>query len=432
MRTIGVGMSLVLATMVSAMVGGCSDDPSPVREQAATGVSLDKLEVRTRGELPACDASTEAMLAYVVDEKRIVACLDGSWQEVIFPDAPRGAAGARGDQGAAGETGATGDKGDRGAKGDKGDRGATGLEGAVGDKGAQGDVGAAGDKGDEGDEGDEGDTGATGDKGRAGEGGAQGAAGEQGDKGRAGDKGAAGDQGDKGDTGAGGDKGGAGAIGFTSLVKSTTLALGDAKCEAGGIRIDAGIDANRNGLLDSSEITQSAWVCKDAPPVRSRTIFVTSSKWTGNLGGVSGAHAKCQAAKAQNPAFASKSFKALIGSSTTKPSNYLVTDGKFVRVDGTVVAKSWQQLLSSTSLDAAINQTQTGAVIAYSSSEQAWTGVAWGGEASANTCLNWTSSTSNYQTATGHSGTVAQTWHWWFNQGGGMCDYARALYCIEE
>ena len=432
MRTMGVRVSLVLAAMVSTIVVGCSEDPTPARDQAATGVSLDKLEVRTRGELPACDASTEAMLAYVVDEKQIVACLDGSWQEVIFPDAPRGATGARGEPGAKGETGPKGDKGEHGAKGDHGERGAMGIEGAVGDVGAPGLEGAQGDKGETGDKGSKGAKGETGDKGAKGDTGAQGEAGDRGAAGAEGDKGPAGDKGDKGDTGTDGDKGDAGAVGFTSLVKSTTVGLGDAHCAGGGIRIDAGLDTNRNGALDPSEITQSAWVCKDAPPVRSRTIFVTSSKWTGNLGGVSGAHAKCQTAKAQNPAFASKSFKALIGSSTTKPSDYLATDGRFVRVDGTVVAKDWQQLLSSSMLDATINQTETGTVLTYNDAQQAWTGVVWGGTASANTCLNWTSSTGNFQTATGHCGTIAQTWHWWFNMGGGMCDFARALYCIEE
>jgi len=215
-------------------------------------------------------------------------------------------------------------------------------------------------------------------------------------------------------------------------VKSSVAAAGTTNCEGGGIRIDAGLDTNRNGTLDSAEITQTAWVCKDAPPVRSRVIFVTAGKWTGNLGGVSGAHAKCQSAKGANPAISGKNFKALIGSSTTKPSDYLVTEGKFVRMDGTVVAKDWTQLLSSASLDATINQDEFGTYMTYNNANQAWTGVVWGATASPNTCLNWTTSSGNYMVATGHSGTIAQTWHNWFNAGGGTCDFARALYCIEE
>ncbi len=428
MRTIGVSVSLALVAMVSAVVGGCSNDASP-RERAATGMSLDELQVSTRGQLPVCDASNEAALAYVVDEKQIVACLDGQWQQVIFPDAPRGDKGEAGDKGDAGDKGETGYKGAKGATGDKGE---TGPQGEIGDKGALGIVGAVGDKGLFGDKGATGDKGEKGDTGETGDKGEKGDAGPTGDKGPTGPQGETGDKGEKGDAGVEGDKGDAGSTGYTSLVKSSVAAEGTTNCEGGGIRIDAGLDTNRNGILDGAEITQTAWLCKDAPPVRSRIIFMTAGKWTGNLGGVSGAHAKCQLAKGSNPTIAGKNFKALIGSSTTKPSDYLLTDGKFVRMDGTVVAKNWTQLLSSSTLDATINQDQFGTVYTYSNTNQVWTGVVWGATASPNTCLNWTTSTSDFNIAKGHTGTAVQTWHSWFNQGAGTCDYARALYCIEE
>ncbi|MFB2780105.1 choice-of-anchor I family protein [Shewanella mangrovisoli] len=52
--------------------------------------------------------------------------------------------------------------------------------------------------------------------------------------------------------------------GLNSLVKVTALAIGDANCPAGGQRIDTGLDANRNGLLEETEIdtAQTQFICQ--------------------------------------------------------------------------------------------------------------------------------------------------------------------------
>ncbi|WP_422663577.1 DUF7151 family protein, partial [Spongiibacter tropicus] len=70
--------------------------------------------------------------------------------------------------------------------------------------------------------------------------GRDGARGEVGAQGPAGDQGATGDQGPAGDQGA---------AGSNSLVKQTTLAVGNEQCFAGGLRIDSGVDSNNNGEL---------------------------------------------------------------------------------------------------------------------------------------------------------------------------------------
>jgi hypothetical protein len=46
-----------------------------------------------------------------------------------------------------------------------------------------------------------------------------------------------------------------------SRVTTTTLAVGDTDCQAGGIRVDLGVDTNGSGVLDSSEITETRFVC---------------------------------------------------------------------------------------------------------------------------------------------------------------------------
>lgn len=64
-----------------------------------------------------------------------------------------------------------------------------------------------------------------------------------------------------GDDGATGDKGD---NGLSSLVNVTALNVGDANCPAGGQRIETGLDVNRNGVLDKSEVdpTQTQFVCQ--------------------------------------------------------------------------------------------------------------------------------------------------------------------------
>ena len=52
--------------------------------------------------------------------------------------------------------------------------------------------------------------------------------------------------------------------GLNSLVKVTSLVIGDANCPAGGQRIDTGLDANRNGQLEETEIdaAQTQFICQ--------------------------------------------------------------------------------------------------------------------------------------------------------------------------
>lgn len=135
MRTISTRVVLwVAASAAIAGTAACSGN-APSSDKASSGNSLGALSVGTRGDLPACSASSEAIVAYVVDEKKIVACVSGTWTPLVFGSAPQG------DRGAAGAPGAGGAQGSTGA------RGPTGAAGTPGDTGAKGDTGAAGSPG---------------------------------------------------------------------------------------------------------------------------------------------------------------------------------------------------------------------------------------------------------------------------------------------
>ena len=197
-----------------------------------------------------------------------------------------------------------------GAQGSKGDTGLTGAQGLKGDTGLPG---ATGPKGDQGVSGLKGEVGATGSSGKntlvktsvepngancstggtkleygldangnnildlseinagitnylcnglQGPKGDQGVQGPKGDKGDLGATGPQGLQGEMGPQGPAGTTGTTGSNGQTTLVNTTTEAAG-ANCSAGGVKMEYGLDANANGILDAIEInaTLTKYVC---------------------------------------------------------------------------------------------------------------------------------------------------------------------------
>jgi uncharacterized protein (TIGR02145 family) len=180
----------------------------------------------------------------------------------------KGETGAQGPTGLTGPAGATGSTGPQGPIGQTGPAGANGTKGDKGDTGAQGPIGLTGPAGATGSQGPIGQTGPTGAKGDKGDTGAQGPAGATGSQGPSGQTGAQGPAGAAGQTGAAGLQGPAGsngAEGKSALVKTTTEAAG-ANCASGGTKVEAGQDANNNGLLDASEVNASLtrFVCNGA------------------------------------------------------------------------------------------------------------------------------------------------------------------------
>ena len=69
-----------------------------------------------------------------------------------------------------------------------------------------------------------------------------------------------GETGDTGDTGETGDTGAPGTDGLNALVNVAEEPAGD-QCDAGGIRIDIGMDDNANGELDDNEISNTRYLC---------------------------------------------------------------------------------------------------------------------------------------------------------------------------
>jgi Tol biopolymer transport system component len=66
---------------------------------------------------------------------------------------------------------------------------------------------------------------------------------------------------------------GAGGGGTGSLIRSTPE-TGGTNCPLGGVRLDSGTDANSNGMLETSEISSTAYVCNSGVPFAIQTAML--------------------------------------------------------------------------------------------------------------------------------------------------------------
>ena len=115
-------------------------------------------------------------------------------------------------------------------------------------------------------------------QGSQGQPGDQGLAGIDGKDGADGAKGERGDQGEQGEPGIAGEPGENGADGYDSLVSATDEPAGE-NCANGGKKFVSGIDTDRNGVLDESEIKNSYYICNGENAVEA-SEEVTSSGCT--------------------------------------------------------------------------------------------------------------------------------------------------------
>lgn len=163
----------------------------------------------------------------------------------------------------------------------------------------------------------------------------------------------------------------------------------------------------------------------EIPP---KKIFVTSGRYTGNLGGLAGADSICQTTASQ--AGLSGTYKAWLGTDTQNPLNYQPHNlGKYILVDGTVVAEDWQDLTDN-SLQAAINKDELGKVIT-SGIASTWSGTPDIGDTRPRpNCQNWTSS--EQYNAQGRSGLIIAKHNSWFAGSVYPCSSRQPLYCFEQ
>jgi hypothetical protein len=211
-----------------------------------------------------------------------------------------------------------------------------------------------------------------------------------------------------------------------------------AGCDIGGV-FYASTEANPRNTCQTCQPTVSttAWtaVC--------HVVFVTSTTYNANLGGLKGADTKCQTVA--SAAQLDGTFKAWLSDSTTNASDRLThATVPYVRVDGTHVAENWTDLTDGT-LAAPMVITEQGQT---DTTGRAWTGTDESGGSEGEACegtlhIDWTfggaGSGDNILGVMGQ--TTATDCHWTRDAPEGCgspavtysrCDTLGALYCIEQ
>ncbi len=157
-----------------------------------------------------------------------------------------------------------------------------------------------------------------------------------------------------------------------------------------------------------------------AAPADAHLMFVSSTQVTGSAGGIAGADALCTSLA--NAAGYPGTFESFLSDSTTDGRTRIDHEGAWVRPDGQIIANRTEDLLAGDLLSP-MHQTETGDY----SYEYAWTGLAFDGQVSTDTCLDWTSEAPMGTRAL----PFAATTEWW-HFADWPCDRTLHVYCYED
>jgi hypothetical protein len=155
-----------------------------------------------------------------------------------------------------------------------------------------------------------------------------------------------------------------------------------------------------------------------------KIAFATSAGYQGNLGGIDGANAKCQAVA--TAAGLPGSYLAWLSSSSRNPAAGLAKGGPWYDVNQTLIAPNWSKLQTGTLtnlLQLSADGSGGNAIV--------WTNTNPDGTATdaANTCSDWTDAT------LGNSGNLAYangTGPTWTTAYAGGCEQSHGLYCFQQ
>ncbi len=156
-----------------------------------------------------------------------------------------------------------------------------------------------------------------------------------------------------------------------------------------------------------------------------KLIFLTSQTYTGDLGGVAGADAKCQTSAAAGGL--GGTFKAWISTASSWPAlTFTRSAAAYVLPTGAIVSNGWTDLVSSASLRHLIDSDE------YSrfASNGAWTGTSESGSwLGGPNCGDWTSAASVTNGGIGYGAVSPDKWSNYATNG---CSFPWPLICMEQ
>ncbi len=160
---------------------------------------------------------------------------------------------------------------------------------------------------------------------------------------------------------------------------------------------------------------------------RDSVIFVTSERYRGDINGLAGADQRCRMLAAIEGLPRFDMFRAWLSTAETAAADRLLhSRGRYVLVNGLVVAEDWDGLVSGTLLHPIdvdeMSQTQSSA---------AWTGTLFDGQPSFGSefCNGWTTFSGDVLGGTGLLSKIDATWSFFEDVN---CNADLHLYCIEQ
>ncbi len=175
------------------------------------------------------------------------------------------------------------------------------------------------------------------------------------------------------------------------------------------------------------------------PIASNNRVFVTSTTYNGNLGGLAGADAKCQ--ERATAATLGGNWKAWISTFKISASSRLNhSNNPYKLINGTVIADNWSELTRGVGLKNPLNINEFG----NKNGDQnwVWTDTSENGNSAeysypeafrrAMDCKEWTSSEANNNTAIGGFGSSSYIDYRWTKASDHNCDLNQALYCFEQ
>jgi hypothetical protein len=159
-------------------------------------------------------------------------------------------------------------------------------------------------------------------------------------------------------------------------------------------------------------------------------VFITSGKYVGGFGGLTGADYICQQRAANaTPAPLPGTYKAWVADPTGAPSTrFMQSTGPYRLVNGTTIAANWNDLTDGT-LAAPIDVMENGEAVPFDSTIT-WTNVTPNGtSAGTNHCNYWNSLQSFDSGGTGNASYIGATWT---QNNIEPCLAERRLYCFQQ
>jgi hypothetical protein len=156
-------------------------------------------------------------------------------------------------------------------------------------------------------------------------------------------------------------------------------------------------------------------------------VFVTSSKRNGNLGGLTGGDAECQARA--EAASLGGTWMAWLGDGVDGPATRFVqSDEPYLLVGGDPIAQDWPDLIDGT-LEVPINRNEMGATLPVDDDMIVWTAVFHtGGNPTPVNCLGWTDASNDIVP----TGLASATDTGWTVTAPYACSGMHRLYCFEQ